>query len=175
MAADGAGRRRWRTAVGELTIAAGVIVLAVVVCWQVLVMPVSPLYAKVGPTLVPTLVVAALFGLGFALLLAGVRGGWQTEEERAAQPDRPALGWIVGGLALNVLLIDLAGFTIASTILFVCVARGFGSRRGVRDAVFGATFALVAYFGFAKTLGINIGAGLAENAIETLLPFSGKR
>ena len=51
-------------------------------------------------------------------------------------------------------------------ILFVCVARGFGSKAIIRDAVIGAAFALVAYFGFAKTLGINIGAGLIENAIE---------
>ena len=32
-----------------------------------------------------------------------------------------------------------------------------------------AVFALIAYFGFAKTLGINIGAGLVENAIEGVL------
>ena len=30
-------------------------------------------------------------------------------------------------------------------------------------------FALIAYFGFARTLGINIGAGLIENAIEAVL------
>ncbi len=168
----GTGRR---FALGELAIGIGVIGLAVLIFWQVQVMPVSPLYAKVGPTLVPNLVAAAVFGLGLALLLAAVRGGWQTEEEQAATPDRPALAWVLGGLALNVALIDVVGFTIASTLLFTCVARGFGSRRIVRDALFGAIFALVAYFGFAKTLGINIGAGWVENALESLLPFAGKR
>jgi len=48
------------------------------------------------------------------------------------------------------------------------VARGFGSKAIVRDAAIGAAFALVAYFGFAQTLGINIGAGLVENAIERI-------
>jgi hypothetical protein len=71
-------------------------------------------------------------------------------------PDRAALLWILAGLVLNVVLIGPAGFTIASTILFVCVARGFGSKAIVRDALIGAAFALVAYFGFATTLGINI-------------------
>ena len=36
----------------------------------------------------------------------------------------------------------------------------------------GAAFALIAYFGFAQTLGINIGAGLVEIAIERLLGSS---
>ena len=70
---------------------------------------------------------------------------------------------------LNVLLIGTAGFTIASIILFVCVARGFGSKAILRDAAIGAAFALVAYFGFAQTLGINIGAGIVETAIERVL------
>ncbi len=164
----GATRRSGR---GELAIAIGVIGLALVIYWQVQVMPASPLYSKVGPALVPTLAAIGLFGLGCALLNAAIRGGWQTDEEAAAAPDRAALAWVAAGLALNVLLIGVAGFTIASTLLFLCVARGFGSRRIVRDAGIGFTFAVIAYFGFAKTLGINIGAGFVENTVEGLLPF----
>jgi putative tricarboxylic transport membrane protein len=175
MATNSAPEAQRRFGRGELVIALAVMVLAVVIYWQVLTMPVSPLYAKVGPTLVPKLAAAALFGLGLALLAAALRGGWQTLEEREASPDRSALTWIAAGLALNVLLIGTAGFTIASTLLFVCVARGFGSRRIVRDALIGAAFALVAYFGFAKTLGINIGSGIVENALETVLASVGKR
>jgi len=72
-------------------------------------------------------------------------------------------------LVLNVLLIGPAGFTLASIVLFVCVARGFGSGNIVRDVSIATVFALIAYFGFAKTLGINIGAGFIEHAIETVL------
>ena len=107
--------------------------------------------------------------LGILLLVDAVRGGWQPAEEKEVTPDRAALLWVIAGLVLNVLLITTAGFTIASVILFVCVARGFGSKAIVRDALIGATFALIAYFGFAKTLGINIGAGLVENAIERVI------
>ena len=84
-------------------------------------------------------------------------------------PDRLALGWVLGGLALNVLTIGPLGFTLASVLLFVCVTRGFGSRQLLRDAAIGGAFALVAYLGFAKTLNINIGAGLVENGIEWLI------
>jgi len=158
-----------RPAIGEIIIAAGVLALAVVVFWQTMSIPVSPIYAKVGPTVVPMITAFALALLGVLLMMSALTGGWQTEEERSVKPDRLALLWIAAGLVLNVLLIGTAGFTIASTILFVCVARGFGSKAIVRDAAIGAAFALVAYFGFAQTLGINIGSGIVETAIERVL------
>jgi putative tricarboxylic transport membrane protein len=116
---------------------------------------------------------AALGVLGVLLLIDAWQGGWQTEDEKAVMSDRAALVWVAAGLVLNVALIGSAGFTIASTILFVCVARGFGSKNTLRDALIGATFALIAYFGFATTLGINIGSGLVESAIERLIGVEG--
>jgi putative tricarboxylic transport membrane protein len=164
---------RPRLAIGETIIAAGVLVLAVVMFWQTMSIPVSPIYAKVGPTVVPMMTAVALGMLGLLLLIDAWQGGWQPEEEKAVTPDRAALLWITAGLVLNVVLIGPVGFTIASIVLFVCVARGFGSNRIVRDALIGAAFALVAYFGFALTLGINIGSGLVESAIEWLIGVEG--
>jgi putative tricarboxylic transport membrane protein len=163
------GGRRLRPAIGEIIIGAGVLALAVVVYWQTTLIPVSPIYAKVGPTVMPTMTAAGLAVLGALLLVDAFRGGWQTEEEKEVRPDRAALLWVVAGLVLNVLLIGTAGFTLASIVLFVCVARGFGSKSPLRDAAIGAAFALVAYLGFAQTLGINIGGGLVESAIERAL------
>jgi len=162
-----------RVAIGEAIIGAGVLALAAVMLWQTLAIPVSPIYAQVGPTVVPIITALALGMLGVLLLIAAWQGGWQPEEEKASTPDRVALAWVAAGLVLNVLLISWAGFTIASVILFVCVARGFGSKAIVRDALIGAAFALIAYFGFAKTLGINIGSGLVENAIESVIGTEG--
>ncbi len=163
------GEGGWlRPAVGETIIAAGVLVLAAVIFWQTAIIPVSPVYAKVGPTIVPYISAIGLAGLGLLLLYSALTGGWQLEEEKEITPDRPALLWVVLGLALNVLLITYAGFTIASVALFVCVARGFGSKAILRDAGIGAAFALITYFGFAQTLSINIGAGILENALNSL-------
>ena len=164
---------RPRPAIGETIIGAGVLVLAIVMFWQTMSIPVSPIYAKVGPTVVPMMTAAALGMLGVLLLIDAWQGGWQTEEEKSVTPDRTALLWIIAGLVLNVALIGPAGFTIASIILFVCVARGFGSKAIVRDALIGAAFALIAYFGFAITLGINIGSGPLESAIERLIGVEG--
>ena len=167
---DGGAAGGWlRPAVGETIIAGGVLVLAAVVLWQTFEIPVSPLYAKVGPTVMPFITAAGLGLLGALLLIEALRGGWQPEEEKEHSPDHAALAWVAGGLILNVLLISSLGFTISSVILFVCVARGFGSKAILRDAGIGAAFALIAYFGFAQTLGINIGSGLVEGLIERAL------
>jgi putative tricarboxylic transport membrane protein len=163
-----------RAAIGEAIIGAGVLALAAVMLWQTLAIPVSPIYAQVGPTVVPIITALALGMLGVLLLIAAWQGGWQPEEEKASAPDRVALAWVAAGLVLNVLLIGWAGFTIASVILFVCVARGFGSKAIVRDTLVAAAFALVAYFGFAQTLGINIGSGIVENAIERVIGVEGE-
>lgn len=154
---------------GEVLIALGVLALAGLVYWQTAAIPVSPIYARVGPTVLPMICAVALAALGVALLATALRGGWQEDEERETDPDRVALSWIAAGLVANVLLIGPAGFTLASVLLFVCVARGFGSRRPGRDGAIGAAFALIAYFGFAQTLGINIGAGPLEAALERAL------
>ncbi len=167
------GGFRLRPALGETVIAVGVLLVAAVIYWQTAAIPVSPIYAKVGPTVIPAITGIGLGLLGLVLLVSALRGGWQPQEENEIALDYTALAWIGAGLVLNVLLIGPAGFTIASVILFICVGRGFGSRAILRDALIGATFALLAYFGFAKTLGINIGAGFVENALESLLGTAG--
>jgi hypothetical protein len=157
---------------GEICIALGVIGIAFLAWWQTTRIPVSPLYSKVGPTVAPTIAWIGLMILGFALLYAAIRGGWQTEEEKETPTDRPALAWVVGGLAVNVALIEKAGFTVASVLMFLAISRGFGSRKILRDAGIAIVMALAAYFGFAQALGIDIGRGIVENAIFSLLGTS---
>jgi len=153
---------------GELAVALGVLALALVVFWRTQAIPVSPIYAKVGPRVMPLIAAGGLTLLALALVVSAFRGGWQSEEERETRPDHFALLWVGAGLLLNALLIGPLGFTLASIVLFVCVTRGFGSRRIFTNAVTAGIFALVAYFGFAKTLGINIGGGLIESGVETV-------
>jgi len=66
-------------------------------------------------------------------------------------------------------LIGPAGFTVASTILFTLTARAFGSKNILRDAGIGFGLAIVSYLGFARALGINIGAGPLERVIEKII------
>jgi putative tricarboxylic transport membrane protein len=154
-----------RIAVPELIIGLGVVGFALLALWQTLSIPVSPMYAKVGPTAFPYLTVAGLSLLGVLLVVAAVRGGWQSAEEKETPIDWKGVGFVVAGLLANLVLIQPLDFTAASVIMFVLVCYGFGSRRPLRDAGTGLALALVAYFGFAKLLGVNIGAGLVERLL----------
>jgi hypothetical protein len=166
-----------RVAIPELLIGIGTLAAAGAVLWQTLVIPVSPLYSKVGPTVFPYLTAAGLLVLAVLLVIAAVRGGWQPDEEKETPTDWKSMGFTVAGLLANLFLIQPLGFTAASVIMFVLVCYGFGSRHPVRDFIAGLVLSLAAYFGFAKALGVNIGAGYVENlansAITTVASWFG--
>jgi putative tricarboxylic transport membrane protein len=153
---------------GEIALALGLLCISGIVLWQTLEIPVSPIYARVGPTIIPMMTGVGLGCLSFALLVSALRGGWQTDEEKEYTPDKLALGWLGAGMLANIVLIGPAGFTVASVVMFTLVARGFGSTRILRDASIGLAFSLVAYIGFARALGIKIGAGPLERLIDSL-------
>ncbi len=152
-------------ATAETLIGLGVLALAGLVLWQSAAIPTAAIYAKVGPRIFPYLAGGALAVIGAILAIQGLRGGWQPAEEREVRVDWRALAHVVAGLLANVVLIVPAGFTVASVVMFVLVARGFGSARPGRDAAMALVFALVAYFGFARALGVNIGAGPPERLL----------
>ena len=66
---------------------------------------------------------------------------------------------------LNVGLIEIIGFILAGTLLFVFTAKAFGSNKLTRDALIGFALALVSYVGFDRVLGYKIGTGLIESLI----------
>ena len=152
-------------AMPEFLIGLGLLAFAGVALWQTLSIPVSPMYAKVGPTVFPYITVIGLTLLAIFLIVQAVQGGWQPDEEKEVALDWRAFGFVVAGLVANAALIQPLGFTAASTIMFVLITHGFGSRQPLRDAAIGFLLALASYFGFAKALGVNIGAGLVENLL----------
>ena len=149
----------------ETLIGLGLLGVAGLVAWQGAAIPTSPMYAKVGPRIFPYITAAGLGLAALALVVAGWRGGWQPDEEREVATDWRAVGAVALGLLCNVVLIVPAGFTLASVVMFVLVAYGFGSRSPLRDAAIALAFSLAAYFGFAKALGVNIGAGVIERLL----------
>ena len=71
------------------------------------------------------------------------------------------MAWIFFGLFADWLLFKPAGFVIASTLLFFCVARGFGSRSALWDTIVGALVAIAAYALFRYLLHLNLPGFLA--------------
>jgi putative tricarboxylic transport membrane protein len=159
------GRTGASPAMPETVLGLGVVAAATLAFWQTTIIPVSPLYSKVGPTIFPYIASGLLLILGVLLVLQGLRGGWQPEDEKEVPLDWSAMLVVGAGLAANVLLIGPLGFTVASTVMFTLIAWGFGSRRPWVDAPIGFVLALAAYFGFASGLGVNIGMGPLERAI----------
>lgn len=160
--------RGGRLAVWDLAVGVGVLVIAAVAFYQIGQIPAGPAFARIGPKAIPYAVAAGLAVLGVILTIQALRGGWSTEvaDDGESLPiDWRALFWLGSGLLLNVALIQFLGFIIASILMFLCVARAFGSDRILRDVVVAAVLTLVAYVGFDKLLGINIGAGILEGIL----------
>jgi len=153
---------------------AGLFVLAfgLLGLWQAGAIPVSPLYAQVGPKAVPYVVASVMSVLGAGLVLAALRGGWSAaiaEVAEAGPPNLRALGLLGAGLLANLVLIVPAGFSIAASAQFVLVAAAFGSRSMARDLLIALPLTLLVWFLFVRGLGVNIGAGLLEELVLGLL------
>jgi hypothetical protein len=73
--------------------------------------------------------------------------------------DWKPLGWIALALALNLALLERAGFVIAASVQFWLVARAFHSTKPVRDAVVALGLSLVVYYAFSEGLGLNLPPG----------------
>ena len=99
------------------------------------------------------------------------RDGGELNPEVAEAPPTNwrSLSLIGAGLLANLVLIGPLGFTIAATVQFTLVAAAFGSRRTLRDVLIAFLVALGSYLLFARLLGVNIGGGVVERAVEGLL------
>jgi putative tricarboxylic transport membrane protein len=150
----------------EVLVGLAVLVFAGVVYHGAANIPATPIYARVGPAVFPYWIAAAMAILGVALTFQGLRGGWSDEDPELKLPiDFRALAWIGAGLAVNILAIQDAGFTLASALMFACISRCFGSERPLADFGVGFALAAAAYLGFSEGLGINIGEGWLESLV----------
>jgi putative tricarboxylic transport membrane protein len=60
------------------------------------------------------------------------------------------------GLVAFVGLLNLAGFVVAGSLLFLCTASAFGSRRRLRDALVGVVVCATVYVTFTYGLGVRL-------------------
>jgi putative tricarboxylic transport membrane protein len=128
-------------------------------------------YAGLSPRFLPTVV---CLGLGICALLLFLRPDALPAAEPAesvAGPDRPGpargaapspgpaagrLAWVAGGLVAHAVLIGVIGFVLASALLMACAARGFGSRRPLRDVLIGLAHARPRWFVFARVFQVGL-------------------
>ena len=152
-----------RAPAGQLAVAGGFLALGACVFGGSFFLPTGGGYAQVGPGVVPRIVGFVIMVLGAFLLREALTGGFRgvDEEAEAKLPmDWVAFAWVSGGIIAYGLLVEMAGFIIASTILFVMVARGFNSRRWLLNAITGVVLAIVVFVIFNYGLGLTLPAGV---------------
>ena len=143
----------------QIALSVSVLVLGMLAAAVTLTLPSEGGYAQIGPAFVPALVAAGLTLLGAWLLYEALSGGWRRLPPCDGRWRRGPFVWVSGGLFAHMALIGSAGFVIAGTALFACVARGFGSRRPVRDIGVGFLLVLAVYLFFSEVLGVGLPAG----------------
>ncbi len=123
-------------------------------------------YSGIGPNATPIAVAGGLTVLGVWLLIEALTGGWRARasDDPAERGEHafhtPAFVWVTAGLFAQMALMHTAGFVLAASVLFACVARGFGSARPVRDVAIGLVLGLAVFLFFVKFLNVGLPAGV---------------
>jgi putative tricarboxylic transport membrane protein len=149
----------------ELVLSLGVLALGIGVSVGTLLLPGEGGYARIGPNFMPGIVGAGLVVVGLWLLYEVRTGGWRHRDDDSPTArgehafHTPAFLWVSAGLFMHMILIGTAGFVIAGAVLLACVARGFGSRRFLRDGAIGFALALCAFVFFVKFLNVGLPGG----------------
>jgi putative tricarboxylic transport membrane protein len=149
----------------ELLLAAAVVALGVLMVVETGDIRVPRSAARVGPRVIPYIVAAGLVltGLWLAVevLLGRTGEGEGGEDVDLTLPgDWRCLGIIAAALLAYLLLIERAGFVIASALLFFGAAYGMGSRRIVRDLAVGVVLSVITYLIFTLGLDLRLPAGV---------------
>ncbi len=129
--------------------------------WQVTVIPVSPMYAAVGASLIPGLVAVFFTLLVLAYGLQTIKGN---VPDAANHPDDQAVpegpkrfAYFFGGCILFVLLIKPLGFLIAGTAAGLGIARSFDAPIRTQSIVICALITLAFWVLFDLILSVDLG------------------
>ena len=109
------------------------------------------------------LVLAGLLFFALAAVLETVRA--RRASSPPSVPRRAGPGWgpaalIAVGMAVDLALMERAGFVVASTMLFWLTARAFDRQHPGRDAVFALAVSAGAYLLFVRVLNVTLPAGV---------------
>lgn len=115
-------------------------------------------YSGVGPASVPRVVAVGLLGLALWTVVEALRGDFP---ERPAQNAAPVV-WIIAGLAAQLVLLNVAGFSIATGLLFALTARAFGKRNLALTIPIGILLSFAVWVVFSQILMLHLPAGPLE-------------
>ena len=150
--------------IGEAALGGGVLALGLFVAVGTARLEVAPTYAAIGPTLFPYLIATGLIVIGGLVLREAFFG--HIAHERGFELDLPAAAWVSAGLIAQMLLIETVGWIIATTVMFVAVARPFGGRGFAFNLPIGLALSCLTFVIFNYGLDLNLPVG---GVFESLL------
>jgi putative tricarboxylic transport membrane protein len=116
-------------------------------------------YSGIGPATIPFVIAGGLLLLAAWTVFEALRGDFPARDRQEFGP----VVWIVGGLALQMLLLKTLGFSIATGLLFAATAAAFGKRKLWMTIPIGILLCLGVWLVFAGLLQLSLPAGPLEH------------
>ena len=139
-------------------IAVFLVIVAAVIFWDSARLASVTGYSPVGPATVPYAIAFCLIGLAIWTAIEAWRNDFPARDKQEMGP----VFWVIAGLAAQMLLLNVAGFSIATGLLCAFTARAFGKRKLWFSIPIGIVFSFVIWVIFAQLLQLSLPAGPLE-------------
>ena len=150
---------------GELAFAGSLLILGLVVLFDTKNMLVPPGSGTIGPQVFPYLVSGLVILVSLGIFVEIFRGNLGQPEgtefgDIVDKTDYKSFLLVAGAMATYPLLIERAGFVVASTVAFFGVSYAFGAKNAPKNLLISVIFSLIVYFSFTRGLNVNLPSGI---------------
>jgi putative tricarboxylic transport membrane protein len=150
---------------GELAFASSLLVLGVIVLIDTKNMLVPPASGTIGPQIFPYLVSIFIILVSIGIMIQIFMGNLGQPEgtefgDTIDKTDFKTLLIVAGSMATYPLLIERAGFIVASTVAFFGVSFAFGAKNALKNLAISILFSAIVYFSFTRGLNVNLPSGI---------------
>lgn len=152
---------------GELAFAGSLLILGIVVIFDTSRMLIPAGDEAVGPQVFPYLVGGFVIAIAIGLFIQILRGNLGVPEgtefgEVIDKTDYKSLAMVAGSMLTYPILIERAGFIIATSVAFFGVSFAYGAKNFRKNLAISIIFSFIVYFAFSKGLNVNLPAGVLK-------------
>lgn len=152
---------------GELAFAGSLLILGIVVIFDTSRMLIPAGDESVGPQVFPYLVGGFVIAISLGLFIQIFRGNLGVPEgtefgEVIDKTDYKSLAMVAGSMLTYPILIERAGFIIATSVAFFGVSFAYGAKNLLKNLAISVIFSAIVYFAFSKGLNVNLPAGVLK-------------